>query len=303
MDKPYDIEGNVYRDDVDIACNPRGGGTQFNPRCVKRVLLHMPSGETHELRATDTIQSAASFEGTFYAIDSSNIIYVQDTGNSIFRAKMPDGSYYDFDGTTHQATRFTDRNGNYNEFHSGTYANGYWTDTLGRDIPLPVGQSAPTSAGTQTYEIPGLVGQDPIAYTLHWKQLKGSTSGDSALTDFNNSLRYYSNYYLSGGQWQTRAAGTYLFEGDYSSRITPIAGLFNPIVLTEIELPTGGSYKFSYNVWGEIDKVVYPTGGEETFTYDTVPANAYLEGPYDKANRGVVDRKVYESSTDSTPYE
>ncbi|MCO5333745.1 MAG: hypothetical protein M9893_06980 [Pyrinomonadaceae bacterium] len=105
MDKPYDIEGNVYRDDVDIACNPRGGGTQFNPRCVKRVLLHMPSGETHELRATDTIQSAASFEGTFYAIDSSNIIYVQDTGNSIFRAKMPDGSY-DFDGTA-QATLVT----------------------------------------------------------------------------------------------------------------------------------------------------------------------------------------------------
>lgn len=31
MDKPYDVLGNVYRDDVDIACNPRGGGTQFNP--------------------------------------------------------------------------------------------------------------------------------------------------------------------------------------------------------------------------------------------------------------------------------
>ncbi len=301
--EPYDVEGNVYRDDVDLACNPRGGGTSFIQRYVKRILLHLPSGETHELRATDTIQGTASFEGTFYSVDSSNIVYVQDTANNIFRAKMPDGSYYDFNGTTHLGTRYTDRNGNYTEFHSGTYTNGYWADTLGREIPVPIGQAAPTSAGTQTYEIPGLGGQNPIEYTLHWKQLKGSTAGESALTDFNDSLRYYSNYSFANNTWQTRSPGTYLFEGEYSSRITPTDDQFNPILLTEVELPTGGSYKFSYNVWGEIDRIEYPTGGVETFSYDTVPANAFLDGPYDLANRGVVNRKVYESSTDSTPYE
>jgi len=33
---------------------------------------------------------------------------------------------------------------------------------------------------------------------------------------------------------------------------------FNPIVLNEISFPNGTSYKFTYDVWGEIDKIIYP---------------------------------------------
>lgn len=52
---------------------------------------------------------------------------------------------------------------------------------------------------------------------------------------------------------------------------------FDPVVLAEVVLPNSTtnnviSYKFTYNIYGEIDKVVYPTGGYERSRYDTVPA-------------------------------
>ncbi len=300
----YDIEGNVYRDDVDLACNPRGGGTSFLPRYVRRVLLHLPSGETHELRVSDSIQGTANSDGVFYAVDGSNIRYIQDSVNGIYKVQMPDGSYYDLDSSTHYATAYTDRNGNSTTFTlpGSGHANGYWTDTLGRHLDLPVNPSVSPTPGTQTYSVPGIDGA--ITYTLHWKLLKDSTAEGSALTNFSDGLRYYTDKYpTSGTTWDTRPTGTFLFASFFDGHVTPAFGLFNPVLLTEIELPTGQSYKFSYNVYGEIDKIVYPTGGEETFTYSVVASVSYLDLPYSNANRGVVDRKVYKYSGDTSPYE
>jgi hypothetical protein len=38
-------------------------------------------------------------------------------------------------------------------------------------------------------------------------------------------------------------------------------------VLYQIQLPTGQAYTFTYNEYGEIDKVQLPTGGYERYQY------------------------------------
>ncbi|HKX83021.1 MAG TPA: hypothetical protein VJL58_02280, partial [Pyrinomonadaceae bacterium] len=71
--------------------------------------------------------------------------------------------------------------------------------------------------------------------------------------------------------------------------------IFNPIVLTEIELPTGQKYKFSYNVYGIVERITYPTGGEERFVISAVAPLTQTDNPSvsEQTNRGVTNRKVY----------
>jgi len=70
-----------------------------------------------------------------------------------------------------------------------------------------------------------------------------------------------------------------LFNGDAENRLYDLLGgaKFNPIVLTRIELPNGQSYLFTHNVWGEITKVVYPTGAYERFDYAAVASLGAIE--------------------------
>ena len=78
---------------------------------------------------------------------------------------------------------------------------------------------------------------------------------------------------------------------------------FNPVVLTDIVLPNGASYRFTYNIFGEIEQIHYPTGGHEKIVHEKVPAVAELTSLYKDVNRGVVERRVYESTGDSSPDE
>ncbi len=114
-------------------------------------------------------------------------------------------------------------------------------------------------------------------------------------------MRYLSN--MTGAYsepWTPRSP--YLFNGDGADRLyDPIgqSGVFNPMVLAEIILPNGQHYLFTYNLWGEITKVVYPTGGYEKFDYATVPGVGFAQWPYTLSNRGVVDRWVSPSGNGS----
>ncbi|MBK7802119.1 MAG: RHS repeat-associated core domain-containing protein [Chloracidobacterium sp.] len=80
---------------------------------------------------------------------------------------------------------------------------------------------------------------------------------------------------------------------------------FNPVVLTEIELPTGQKYKFTYNIFGLIERITYPTGGSESFVHNTVAplTSGGPENVTDQTNFGVTNRKVYETSGLGTTYE
>ena len=311
-DNVYNSLGYPLGPDCASSTSPPG---TYDNAVVKRIVVHLPSGDTHELRMSDTPSTYSptspppSKEGTYYAVDSSNIRYVQDSTAGTYKLMMPDGSYYTLQGTEQtynmatirKANRYTDRNGNYTTYNE-TYNS--WTDTLGRTMAAPLGLTTPASptsdTSPQVYSMSGMTG----TYKFHWKYLKGSSSTESGLTDFNQSLQYKADRASADPFAMLRTSG-FLFASKSSAWVHDAgAGLFNPIVLTAIELPTGQKYQFSYNIYGEMDKIVYPTGGVETFTYAVIPplAGADPDNVSDQMNFGVVDRKVYKTSTDTTPY-
>ncbi len=287
---------------------------------VKRIRIHLPGGQSHELRAADapilydatTNPSQLDMSGTYYSVDGSKLRYEEN--GSTRRLYMADGSFYDFaSGTTtlesktiRKATKFTDVNGNKLTYYpaNSSYPYGYWKDTLNRTIPVPMPLDEPTSAGTVTYNLPGKGGAS-MTYKFTWRKLKDTTAANSALTNFNQALRHLGDY-KSGppAPAPPRSASEALFHSDLddwavSADATP---KFNPIVLTAVERPDGKKYEFSYNIYGEIEKVKYPTGSEEEFTFGEVESlSNFSPGeqhkPQEEANRGVVTRKIKERST------
>ncbi len=84
---------------------------------------------------------------------------------------------------------------------------------------------------------------------------------------------------------------------DENDLAQPYATRFNPVMLSEVELPNGKKYIFKYNRYGEISKIVYPTGSYETFTYAKItPMNGVSNPAFDQTNRGVIERKVFDSA-------
>ncbi len=299
---------------------------------VRRLVVHLPGGETHELRADDTPivfsegqphLDQSNWNGWYYAVDGSNLKYHEQAGiwNSEYKLMMPDGSYYDFAETSvgvskRYATYFTDRNGNQIAYDT----NGTVTDTLGRPLSPPLPAAAPTNptatSSPQVYTMPGLTEQTPVTYKFHWKQLKGSSQAESGLTNFSQELKYRGKHiqHVSNGNWAVRPDGTFLF-GSEDLAYAHAGGetLFNPVVLTQIELPTGQSYRFAYDIYGRIEKITYPTGGEEVFAYSLtplvlpqtplLPLTPAIPGSIsDNTNFGVRSRKVYPTPS-ATPYQ
>lgn len=317
----------------DSLCTPNSPPNYSNNAYVRRITVHLPSGETHELRMDDAVKAYpfssicpgancnsndptldVNWNGWYYAVDGSNIKYYEDrTSNpTLYVLQMPDGSKYEFvnatvwqSATVRKANKFTDRNGNYTTYND---SNGTWTDTLGKTIAAPFGLSAPTSPGTQTYAMPGLTGTsgDRPTYIFNWKKLKDSTEATSALTDFNQSLKYMADRSTTNPNSNPRSSGTYLFASQFSAWVHDGgAAVFNPVVLAEIELPTGQKYKFTYDLYGRIERIYYPTGGEERFEYAAVDQLAHVQTDdigY-QTNFGVVNRKVYTTAGQGTPLE
>ncbi|MEZ5307060.1 MAG: RHS repeat-associated core domain-containing protein [Pyrinomonadaceae bacterium] len=331
----------------DLTCPSSQGGNETYPlKYIRRLMVRLPSGETHEMRASDTPVEftwassnqnrpdiLSNWNGTYHAADGSNIVYVQNSSSSTYRLLMPDGSYYDFSsssahGSDRPATKFTDRNGNFTTFHAPgstdpngvVQPNGYWTDTVGRVLPVPLAPSAPgqptTAQSPQLYKLPGLGGTASVEYKLHWKRLKGASQAESALTNYNDNLRQVGDVYActngNGDDTQCLYPSTstdILFSGGGESSSSPrLFGEngeddFNPVVLKEIELPNGTSYSFSYDIYGRIERITYPTGGIEKFVYDVVDTLSELE-PDDVSgitNFGVVDRKLFYEDPAANP--
>ena len=251
---------------------------QGEPFYVGRLLLHLPDGSTHELRKNDTQGNATSvtYNGIFTAVDGSRIKYNADN-STIY---LPDGSRYWL--TAPNGVQYFDRNGNTLTYNT---TSNQWTDTLGRVInAIPLSNS---TVGYVDYLIPGVGGVNQ-KYTLRWQKL-----GETGVMTFSEPLRFTGNRKYG---YQAVGISPSLFQsGDLTQRIvdTGIVGdEHNPTLLTEIILPNGLSYKFTYNVFGEIDKVVLPTGGYERFEHATVPSISDVDTPYSKANRGVIKHWV-----------
>jgi len=308
---------------------------QYNANAwVKRIAIHLPSGETHEMRMDDAILTfdpsslcgdgdprtacdpndpalPGHWNGWYYATDGSNIRYFEDRSNNVYFAQLPDGSRYEFgpaivgDGssTKRKAVRYSDVNGNSTTYHepAAGYPNGYWVDTIGRVIPIPLTPRVPADPSVESVGLPGFGGSS-IWFRFHWKRLKGATPEESALSDFNAELRFIGDKYLQNGTWQTRAAGRSLFGSDFDSWVIARNEPFNPVVLAAVELAGGQTYRFCYNVFGEVERITMPSGGEERVTFDKVASISDLQGPNADVNRGAVRREVYESPSSSAPY-
>jgi RHS repeat-associated protein len=260
----YDINGSPKPD-----ANSCGSSGCY---VVDRLLVWMPDGSSHELRSTDqprAVGSGGPLPDDLYAVDGSRIRYQRST-QTLF---MPDGGRYLF-----ATGQYVDRNGN-----TLTAANNSWVDTLGRGIGLP---PLATTAGTYNYSLPG-VGGASVNYTFVWKNL-----GDPGVLTNGQSPQYVAN---SGCPVGTGSYSPSLFQSDVLGTRTCIqnaSGIFNPVVLYQIQLPTGQSYTLTYNVYGEIDKVQLPTGGYERYEYAQNATLGSMSFPYTQANRGVANRFV-----------
>jgi len=279
-----------------IPCN-----TTQTPYRVRRMYVHMPDGSSHELRKSDVAYNGpVDTTGVFYAVDGSRIRYDADTATLY----LPDGTRYILGGS---AAQFIDRNGNTQNFsYNPSTGQWEWVDTVGRRI----GQPPLGSAGRADieYRLPGINGSTAV-YTFRWRSLKDPNTGESLITPGNpdQQLRNASDYYLSnpnspptnpaGGNYPQGPVASRLFnstdsgDGTMEFVVSPNQ-LFNPVVLAEIVLPNGSSYKFTYNIYGEIDKIIYPTGGYERYVYGAITPLGYQSGPYGQVNRGVTERRV-----------
>lgn len=278
---------------------------------IARVFVHMPDGSTHELRRSDQLYqdtNVVEMNGTFYAVDDSRMRY-DGNSNGTGTLYMTDGSRYILNGGT---TQYIDRNGNTLSYNA---TNQQWIDTMGRVIGMP--WPANPGAGDYTYSVPGFAqstsynSQVTITYTLKFRNLSDVFLPDVA----NQTLKPMSDYYLpipyatpSPGNLPQGplAAGSTLFAGGWADPddqsnahdFTYVVGRgqsgsanFNPVVLSEIDLPNGQSYRFSYNAYGELDKVIYPTGGYERYAYAQVTTtNGSPAIPYDQGTRGMLSR-------------
>jgi RHS repeat-associated protein len=269
---------------------------------IQHVYVHMPDGSKHELRKRDNVDGFdgnAREVGDFYAVDGSRLRYHgrPDTTGVLF---LPDGSRYEFQFGLGNV-QFIDCNGNRSEYDG---ASRVWTDTLGRPIAQPW-PANPQPGVDYSYTPHGF----PAPYVFRWNHLS------NVLTPGANgqppALKVVGSYYLphpdqepthqTGSNYPTaQPAGTGALFTPLpeptleDETITFVVGrgqpggvTFNPVVLAEVVMPNGLSYKFTYNEYGEIDKVVYPTGGYEKYTYGQVGSFGRASHPYTLATRGV----------------
>src|SRR5262249_8115097 len=187
-----------------------------------------------------------------YAVDGSQMKYDGDAG----ALYLPDGSRYLF-GTSFGDVVFVDRNGNMLSYNA---ASKQWTDTMGRTIALP--PLINTSPRSRSYTLPGF-GSTTRTITFHWRNLS------DVLPDPSQPLRYRGDKSCPGYPETTISPS--LFTSLPVSDSVCGGGIFNPVVLWKITFPGATSfYTFSYNVYGEIDKIVLPTGGYQRFRHNAV---------------------------------
>ncbi len=280
-------------------------GSNFRRFRVARVFIHMPDGSTHELRQSDQPYEGAMIKtGNFFAVDGSRLRY-EGTGATTGTLYLPDGSRYEL-GTS--VSKFFDRNGNVLRYDPATRK---WTDTMNRELAMPW----PASPLAQTYEYvpPGFRADHP--YKFVWKHLSDPgvlTPGPGGQVPArvpmaNDYLPNPSapptnvsgnNYPQSLGPFGQVRPSLFITDWDDQESMAIVVGrgqaggaLFDPIVLAEVVLPNGLSYKFSYDIYGEVDKVVYPTGGSEQYQYAELAQGGALKLPYSQASRAVRQRQ------------
>ncbi|HKP11353.1 MAG TPA: hypothetical protein VJZ91_04555, partial [Blastocatellia bacterium] len=309
------VEFPKQTDTYDNRARPYPSGTWngcFGYR-IPRLYIHMPDGSTHEFRESDQPYYSDTIDkvGRFYAVDGSRMRY-DSTGPDTGTLYLPDGTRYVLG---HPTSSIIDKNGNTQTFNETTRE---WTDTLGRVIANPLPAAIRTQPGESFYNVPGLNGNS-ITYTFIWRNLSDSLTPNA--DGSTPGLRYLASHFLpnpnalptGAGQGNAPQAQPPQFQslfqtmapGDADDPDNPpvevyVVGkgqsggqLFNPVVLQAIILPDGTSYQFRYNVYGEINKVIYPTTAFEQYDYASSLAGVDQDKqPYVQADRRVTSRQL-----------
>ena len=291
---------------------------------VKRVQVAMPDGSTQEFRKSDKLYNCGDPSEVGDCDETPHGAYLSTSGNGMTLELaetqpdlsvrhvlyMPNGSRYIFPTGTPPAghlvaEKFIDLNGNFSTFDS---SNRTWTDTLDNDIkdPLPnalLGEWPAT--GTQEITLPG-VGNTHREYEIKWAAMGMSLESTSTTLKYLGPDRCTSVLMnpISGASLfanepeNTDPDVTQPTNAEFkrNQRVCGAWGgeyVFNPTVMSELSFPNGEKYAFKYNEYGEITKIIYPTGGYERFVYDTVePMGFNGLGVYKQANRGVKDHYI-----------
>lgn len=275
-----------------LSSTPDSGDPNYPLYYVKKLQVVMPDGSAHEFRKDDGIHVCGSTQsngcstdltGTFLSVDGSRMRL--DTDGTTATLYLPDGARYIFPQAHNSAQETVHIDGHGNKM---TYnpTSKQWTDTLGRTIvdPLPIQWSDESvqAEGLRDIIVPGLNGGTQT-FRFLWE----------ALSVHQSDLAYTSQYFCNHQNFQTtQVPGANLF-GQGETRVCSRSVPFNPVILREIRLPDGTRYKFSYNKYGEIEKIDYPTGGYEKIVYDYVaPVASTADMGYDQFNRGVKERRI-----------
>lgn len=287
-----DAHGTVNFETYDMSGHPVSTGAY---KKVARIFVGLPDGSRHELRKDDSLHDPLeTITGKYYAVDNSRLVYDTTTGTLY----LPDGTRFA------SASGYIDKNGNKLVAGGSLYAD--WTDTMGRSISSPldtgsnrVGDSPSAVAFDKSFSVPGFNG-GTLSYTMKWKKL------EDVLTNPSDVLEYMGDTGNSGtcGTYFPPASPSLFVSTGDETQVLMSTRIFDPVVLAEIVLPNGKSYKFTYNIYGEIDKVIYPTGAYDKFAYDVVPPlnpGLYDGDPFfTQTNRGVVSRTQSEDGTTAT---
>ena len=281
-----------------LACSDPGAGCIAYPweYFIDKVRLYMPGGTSQELRASDSATPYPYQPGTIYkAVDGSGTRY--DLSNQTIY--LSDGSQYRLNTTA--GAEYIDRNGNKLNWDRNAQQ---WTDTVGRVFTDPLNASS-------QWSLPGIGGNN-LNYTFVWSGLRNDATGQTVLTNPNNPADPNTwnpglgvnplKYMAPHNEDITQFFSDHLFNLESSTAehnnfvVQNSSNRHNPYVLHQIMLPNNQKYVFTYNIYGEINKVILPTGGYKRYEYGYIPPismepNANM---YTQVNRGVV--KMWEST-------
>ena len=301
--------------------NPTGNpGEQFI-NMVYRYRIEMPDGSTKEFRKDDRVRDCTAdplncdggLDGTYLSVDGSAMRFehneLQSDNSTMDVLYLPDGSKYIFHviAPTPAYGKLIDKNGNFSLYDPGNHK---WIDTMGREFTDPFPIPSPLSTpDTYPITLKGINNAD-VTYHVEWLRL------DTALENPNNTRLEYLGPDVCDQLEAHRVEGDSLFQNQgpsplddqtrnhvrYISQtrvcasgwgLPPNYGVFNPLVMASIAMPNGSKYEFKYNEYGEITKIIYPTGGYERFVYGHVPPMGMTALEiYTQGNRGVVNRYV-----------
>ena len=264
---------------------PDGTSIEFRDQLLQGAPASVPSCATSSANRGSIFVTADGQSATFISdSDVYDSITVQGSAQYFGASgylKWRDGTVYRINGG--EVSWIRDRNGNKLTFtYGGTLSvpQTIITDSLNRQITIDYNFNDPTYGLCNRIRYNGFGG----AQRTIWVTLGSMSTALRSGYSIQNLNQLFPLYNAS----------------NYS---------FNPQVPTAIWLPNGKKYSFYYNNYGEIARVVLPTGGAYEYDWGAGLSDGPTSGiscsncPWSVIYRRVLERRVYSSGGTGTSYD